>query len=239
MAGDADVEQQKKQWRVNRKNENASAQARTIQPGDSGIWATCTKGKEGKCIGELRDLFAEYAEQLYGDTDAAQPMEEVSKAASSIENDIDAELAELSKPTKIQLFKPVRLEVQCGTYRWPADSASVHLTDLPTVVFFKTVAPVDPVAVVKQICQDAMNEPLRKRTRFVKRLSPMTLMGRASEEGLEKVATEVLAPHFHQQPFQPRQVSDPVIRFRRQHPAELRAYRRCNDCFGLAAWIRD
>lgn len=35
----------------------------------------------------------------------------------------------------------------------------------------------------------------------------MTLMGRASVEGLEKVATEVLAPHFHLDPFQPRKVS--------------------------------
>ena len=79
--------------------------------------------------------------------------------------------------------------------------------DVLQVVFFKTVAPVDPVALVKRICQDAMDEPLRKRTRFVKRLSPMTLMARASEEGLEKVSREVLAPHFHQQPNRPQQVS--------------------------------
>lgn len=76
------------------------------------------------------------------------------------------------------------------------------------VVFFKTVVPVEPVSLVKKICDDAMKEPLRKRTRFVKRLSPMTLMGRASEEGLEKVTRGVLAPHFHQQPFQPKKVSD-------------------------------
>lgn len=34
----------------------------------------------------------------------------------------------------------------------------------------------------------------------------MTLIGRASEEGLEKVALEVLKPHFHQEPFQKRKV---------------------------------
>ena len=39
-------------------------------PGDSGIFATCNKGREAKCVGELRDLFAEYAEQLYGDGDS-------------------------------------------------------------------------------------------------------------------------------------------------------------------------
>lgn len=74
------------------------------------------------------------------------------------------------------------------------------------VVFFKTIAPVDPVHFVKAICQDAMQNPRLKRTRFSKRLSPMTLIGRASEEGLEKVALEVLKPHFHQDPFQKRKV---------------------------------
>jgi len=28
-----------------------------IEPGDQGIWATCVKGKEGKCVEELKILF--------------------------------------------------------------------------------------------------------------------------------------------------------------------------------------
>lgn len=51
-----------------------------------------------------------------------------------------------------------------------------------------------------------MHGSQRKRTRFAKRLSPMTLMGRASEEGLDKTAREVLAPYFHQEPVQTRKV---------------------------------
>lgn len=74
------------------------------------------------------------------------------------------------------------------------------------MVFFKTVAPVEPVSFVKRICEDALSTPTRKRTRCVKRLSPMTLMDRASVEGLDKVAKAVLAPHFHQEPFQVRKV---------------------------------
>ena len=31
----------------------------TIEPGDAGIWATCDRNKEAKCVGELRDLFQE------------------------------------------------------------------------------------------------------------------------------------------------------------------------------------
>lgn len=51
-----------------------------------------------------------------------------------------------------------------------------------------------------------MNNKTRKRTRFALRLTPMTLMGRASTEGLEQVALKVLAPHFHQEPFRARTV---------------------------------
>ena len=82
-------------------------------PGDSGIFATCNKGREAKCVGELRDLFAEYAEQLYGDGDSE---DENDKGTASIENDIQAELAGIQKPPKGQLFVPVKLDVQCGEY---------------------------------------------------------------------------------------------------------------------------
>ena len=34
-----------------------AAEARGIQPGDMGIWATCAMKKEGKSVAELKDLF--------------------------------------------------------------------------------------------------------------------------------------------------------------------------------------
>lgn len=94
-------------------------------PGDSGIFATCNKGREAKCVGELRDLFAEYAEQLYGNGDSADEDEDAGTA--SIENDIQAEIAGIQKPPTAQLFVPVKLDVQCGeylrsTYRFSSDS---------------------------------------------------------------------------------------------------------------------
>jgi tRNA acetyltransferase TAN1 len=75
------------------------------------------------------------------------------------------------------------------------------------VVFFKTIAPIEPVSFIHKICEDAMAEPMRKRTRTAKRLAPMTLMGKATMEGLESVARDVLAPHFHQAPVTPKKVS--------------------------------
>ena len=76
------------------------------------------------------------------------------------------------------------------------------------MVFFKTVAPVEPVSFVQKICEDAMANPMHKRTRTAKRLAPMTLMGKATMEGLEDVAKNVLAPHFHEAPVTPKKVSD-------------------------------
>ncbi|RMZ11950.1 hypothetical protein D0862_02806, partial [Hortaea werneckii] len=175
----------RKQWRVPRKNDRGAIQAKAIQPGDSGIWATCNKGREGKCVAELRDLFTEYAEDMYG-TAAGTPEErDDADEPADIESEIQAEVAGIRKPTTVQLFTPVRVDVQC-------------------VVFFRTVAPVEPVSFVQRICEDAVNKKLRRRTKTVKRLSPMSLMGRASAEGLESVAKQVLAPHFHKQPFESR-----------------------------------
>lgn len=127
-----------------------------------------------------------------------------------IEKEILAEVREIRKPKVARLFTPVQLNVQCGKstchLQWERKWKYAH-SPLPLpVIFFKTTSPVEPVSLVKTICEDAMNNNTRKRTRFALRLTPMTLMGRASTEGLEQVALKVLAPHFHQEPFRARTV---------------------------------
>lgn len=63
-------------------------------------------------------------------------------------------------------------------------------------MFFKTRLPVNPVSLVQKICEDALTTG-KQRTRFTLRLSPMDVMGHASERGLDEAATKALAPHFH------------------------------------------
>jgi hypothetical protein len=41
-----------------------AAESRTIQPGDVGIWATCSMKKEGKSVADLRDIFQEVCRML-------------------------------------------------------------------------------------------------------------------------------------------------------------------------------
>jgi len=63
------------------------------------------------------------------------------------------------------------------------------------VLFFKTREPVEPVEFVRRICQDVMGgEP--RRSRFVNRLTPMVMMGKASEKGIEEVGKAVLEEVF-------------------------------------------
>ena len=87
--------------------------SKVIQPGDSGIWATCDKGRERKCIGELQDLFAEYAELLYGHAEL-DDAKDGAPTSAGIESEIQAEIDDIHHPQVVQLFTPCRVDVQCG-----------------------------------------------------------------------------------------------------------------------------
>lgn len=112
-----------------------------MQAGDTGIFVTCHRGKEGKCTGEVMDLLQDYAERIYssssfasasrsaavkedggdgeddGDSDGKDEDgnggEEVD-VDDDIEKEILAEVREIRKPKVARLFTPVQLNVQCG-----------------------------------------------------------------------------------------------------------------------------
>ncbi|KAL8999622.1 MAG: hypothetical protein Q9169_001582 [Polycauliona sp. 2 TL-2023] len=165
-----------KAWQMPRKKYSS---ALSINPGDAGIWATCDMHREGQCTNELKELFNEYAHLIYGDvttgnaavTDVDQP------GGDDIEAEINREMQGLQQSKQEALFVPVKIDVQC-------------------VLFFKTREPVEPVSFVNRICSDAMNKVTSQKTRHVKRLTPMTRMGKATDKSLEEVAKVVLAPVF-------------------------------------------
>ncbi|KAH3997903.1 hypothetical protein HBI70_077700 [Parastagonospora nodorum] len=175
--GDNKRHKGKKQWDTGRKG---VVEHRVIQPGDTGIWATCAMNKEAKSVADLRDLFQEYATKIYGPeqtngaaADAVSDTEE-----EDIEAEIKKELADIRKPIIKPLFRPVKLDTQC-------------------LMFFKTRLPVEPVAFVEKICQDTAAGVQVQNCRYVKRLTPITAIEKATVKGLEAVAKKVLAPHFH------------------------------------------
>lgn len=66
------------------------------------------------------------------------------------------------------------------------------------VLFMRTRAPVDPLVLVREICSDAAvaKDVSLRRSRFINKLTPITLTGKANEKGLEDVASKVLPSHF-------------------------------------------
>lgn len=102
------------------------------------------------------------------------------------EEDIEAAVKrelEMMKPNSgnsaTRLFTPVTMNISC-------------------LLFVKTKPPVEPVDFVKRICVGARsgNSPRNIKTRYVNRLTPMVLVGKATEQGVVEVARKVLAPWF-------------------------------------------
>ena len=167
-----------KPWMVPKKGQPGYV-APSIEPGDAGIWATCVLNKEGQCQAQLLDLFEEYAKKLYDLRPPDNGTVDPEDAEADIEAEISKEVQGLkSVPAKREtLFQPVKM-------------------DIPCVLFFKTRAPIEPVHFVHSICKDASMGAAIK-CQFIKKLTPMSMMGKASPEGLEKVASTVLQPTFH------------------------------------------
>lgn len=71
-------------------------------------------------------------------------------------------------------------------------------TDLECVLFIKTMKPVDPVEFVRKICEDARDCPdiMKRKTKYINRLTPVTDMDKATENGIISVARAAMAPHF-------------------------------------------
>ena len=78
---------------------------------------------------------------------------------------------------KPKLFSAVRIDIEC-------------------VLFFKVQPPIDPVEFCHRICKEIASNPEKKLTRYVNRLSPMTLIGKAIEKGLDELIKAVLPTHF-------------------------------------------
>jgi len=120
----------------------------------------------------------QYAEYLYGilapDVEAATEQDAEDDIESSIRKEINL-MAGKQGPAK--LFTPVYLDLQC-------------------VLFFKTRPPIIPVDFVRKICEDSSNNVAKRTVRFVNRLTPMTMIAKATEKGLQEVGKVVLGEHF-------------------------------------------
>jgi tRNA acetyltransferase TAN1 len=105
--------------------------------------------------------------------------DEEDESMDDIESSIQREVASMSKKQNhTKLIAPVRLDLQC-------------------VLFFKIRPPIEPVDFVHRICKEVVSTLSIRRMKYINRLTPMALMGKATEKGLEEVGRVVLGQHFN------------------------------------------
>ncbi|KAL7275619.1 hypothetical protein RUND412_001430 [Rhizina undulata] len=166
-----------------------------IESGTQGIFATCDRRLEPKCVMELYGLLEKVTARLYGlnfdeKREEGSVKEEVEEEEEEEEEDIEAairkEIAGMKdkkknkKEKEDKPFVSVKLDAQC-------------------VVFFRMKPPCVPTEMVYALCEEA--EKARGDSdafcNFTHRLTPVSRVGKATLEGITELAKEVLAPHFH------------------------------------------
>lgn len=152
-----------------------------IDVNTSGIYATCSRGKERACVKELMSIFEEKAKEMYPSLDEQDEESEEPEEKLSVEEQIKREVEELkgASKSKESLFSHIELNCEC-------------------LIFIKTRKPIDPEEFVKSLCEEAFDSK-KKTTRFTQKLTPITLSTSASVEELKKLTKKVLAPHFHKE----------------------------------------
>lgn len=188
----------------NQKRKKFKVASGFLDPGTSGIYASCTRRKELLAAQELGQLLEEKMEQYYkdeieelnsvskdGDTEQTKDHEDSDIKEKdenlSIEEQLKRELASIKKPQQSKTKEEKKKNI-------------LQLIDLncECMIFFKTRRPIVPEKFVKRIIEDLSNPTDKlKRTRYIQRLTPITNSCSASMEQMIKLANEVLAPHFH------------------------------------------
>ena len=99
---------------------------------------------------------------------------------AALQRELEGIKAKNGEEGSIRLFTPIKPNVHC-------------------LLFIKAGEPIEPVGFVRRICQDAAkigegNSTMKSR--YVNRLTPVSKIGKATEQGLVEVARAVLSPWF-------------------------------------------
>ena len=65
------------------------------------------------------------------------------------------------------------------------------------VSFIRLDKAIDPVQLVHKLCVEAQENPEKKRSRWIRRITPITSIRKTLSVDLEAFAKEILKPHFH------------------------------------------
>jgi len=177
------------------------SQPSVLCTGDKGIFVTCDKGREQKSLLELHDLVQQYLEEadFHVSNDPAvrehptiaeypeQTQSRDQNDGAGIEDNIASELALLksdgTKPgNTTHITKPIQLIT----------------LDIPCVSFLRILpgTTLDPVEIVHKLCLSATDSSHPQKSRYIKRLTPISKLAKALSQGLEKICEDVLPEHF-------------------------------------------
>lgn len=136
---------------------------------------------DSKAIREFNFICDEYGKTMYG---LAPPGEDIESGDEDedIESSIKKELVGMSSVNRKDSkrnFKAIRAGIEC-------------------VFFMKTRDPVEPVELCRRICRDAGACPdlKERKTKYINRLTPVSALDKASENGVVRTARKALAPWF-------------------------------------------
>lgn len=65
------------------------------------------------------------------------------------------------------------------------------------MIFIRLDKSIDPVPLVHRLCVEAQENPAKKTSRWIKRMTPVTSTRKTLKVDLSEFAKEILAPHFH------------------------------------------
>jgi tRNA acetyltransferase TAN1 len=136
------------------------------------------------------------------------------KDSGGIEDEIQRELAELAQQDIVDVSKKRKLTAVADkifdslTAEQDSSNKKPRLElvtlDIPCVTFIRFLSPsnspsgkaYDPVSIVMKICKDAKANPHHQRSRFVKRLTPLSKVRKVMSGGVEELCGEILPPVF-------------------------------------------
>ncbi|CCC09470.1 unnamed protein product [Sordaria macrospora k-hell] len=175
----------------NQANKLALERNSVPQVGDRGIWVTCARHQENKAAREVISLFEEYIESMYGIKPASK---EEAKAVDDDDAELDIEAAIAKELGEMK-------ERKTAEVRKEEDNKALLKAmklNIDCLLFVRTKTPIEPVEFVKRIVVDTKEcIDIRKiKCRYLNRLTPMSVMGKATEQGLAETARQVLEEHF-------------------------------------------
>ncbi|PGH18112.1 hypothetical protein AJ79_00740 [Helicocarpus griseus UAMH5409] len=180
--GDKPSKKSKNLW-FNKSNTRQWSNRRVIERGDAGMFVTSNRGKEGKCVSELVDL-------LYQDEEASAPSNGKKEGEGEADDNDDGDDIEAQIRKEVDGMKPKGSKNNKGPFQ------PIRL-DIPCLAFIKMDKSLDPVQIAHRLCATARANSDQKRSRWIQRITPVTLTQKVLGGGIEQLSREVLKPHFH------------------------------------------